>query len=129
MDKRFILVDDVKMNNLMSRLILGTTYPDAEIIEFNDAQTGLDFILNDYRANAKTHNNVLLLDLYMPGMDGWEFLDVYQNYPDQIKQQIKILILTSSISDEDKAKAKKYSCVSGYLIKPFSAEDIRDVFQ
>jgi CheY-like chemotaxis protein len=129
MDKRFILVDDVKMNNLMSRLILSTTFPEAEIVEFTDAQEGLDYISGVYTDNTAARNTVLLLDLYMPAMDGWEFLEAFEHLPTTVKNQIKILILTSSISDNDKKKAEKYDCVSGYLIKPFTSDQIIDIFE
>jgi CheY-like chemotaxis protein len=71
--------------------------------------------------------DLILLDLNMPIMDGWEFLDEFIKIP--CKQKIKIYIITSSIDSEDLKKAKTYSNVSDYLLKPVTIEGLKTLLE
>ena len=66
----------------------------------------------------------ILLDLNMPVMNGWEFLDEFINIP--CNKKMTIYIVTSSMDPIDCQKAKTYNQVSNYMIKPISINDLRD---
>lgn len=74
--------------------------------------------------NKKKLPDFILLDLNMPVMDGWEFLDVFIKIPSE--KQITIYIVTSSMDPMDFEKAKTYSNVNNYFIKPISIDDLRE---
>lgn len=67
----------------------------------------------------------ILLDLNMPVMDGWEFLDELVKIP--CKKEITIYIVTSSIDPADMDKAKTYTSVTNYLIKPITTDKLQQV--
>ena len=71
--------------------------------------------------------DIILLDLNMPIMDGWQFLDEFTQIPTE--NEITIYIVSSSIDPEDIHKAKSYNRVSNYLVKPISIEDLRRALQ
>lgn len=71
--------------------------------------------------------DVILLDLNMPIMDGWQFLDEFTKIPCQKK--IIIYIVTSSINPEDMEKAKRYDRISNYLVKPISVENLKGILE
>jgi len=71
--------------------------------------------------------DLILLDLNMPIMDGWQFLDEFIKIP--CKQKITIYIITSSIDTEDLKKAKTYSNVSDYLLKPVTIEGLKTLLE
>ncbi|MCJ8163362.1 response regulator [Pontibacter sp. E15-1] len=67
--------------------------------------------------------DLILLDLNMPIMDGWQFLDEFIQIPNS--KPICIFIVTSSIDPVDMEKAKRYSEINNYLIKPISIEQLQ----
>lgn len=71
---------------------------------------------------------LVLLDLNMPIMNGWEFLDAYQESGYQnIFKQAKFIVLSSTIDPQDVDKAKKYSAVLDFLSKPITKEMLEDL--
>jgi CheY-like chemotaxis protein len=71
--------------------------------------------------------DIILLDLNMPIMDGWQFLDEFTQIP--AEHEITIYIVTSSIDPEDINRAKSYNRVTNYLVKPISIEGLRKILE
>jgi two-component SAPR family response regulator len=122
--KDFIIIDDDIINNKLCRKIIEKTFPDAKITDFINAREGLDFIIEKYskRGNEKV---IVLLDISMPIMNAWEFLDVFDNLDRELKDRVKIHILSSSINKNDMMRAQTNINVEYYLIKPLTRESIR----
>ncbi len=116
--KSFIIIDDAKINNLISRVIISKAYPGAHIVEFTDATEGLRYISEHYNTIDDSQQAILFLDIYMPVMDGWAFLKEYDQLSCLIKNHIKIYMLTSSISKEDIDNANSNPNVLGFVTKP-----------
>ncbi|MDF3819943.1 response regulator [Leptospira sp. 96542] len=76
-------------------------------------------------SNLQNLPEVIFLDLNMPVMNGWEFLNHLQKQ--QTLLNIPIYILTSSIDPLDKERAKKFPNVKGYLVKPLSLRDLEKI--
>ena len=70
--------------------------------------------------------DVILLDLNMPIMDGWQFLDEFSKIPNA--KYIPIYIVSSSVDNRDIEKAKSYDIVNKYLVKPFSVSGLKNFF-
>lgn len=119
----FILIDDVAINNMLSRLIIKSLYPTTKVVEHTQPAEGLAYIATDFENNPSL-SAILLLDIYMPNMDGWEFLDKFELLQESIKKRIKIFVLSSSISRVDKERADKNNNVQGFAVKPFSKETL-----
>lgn len=116
------LVDDDPINNLINKRLLGKTGASASIKEFLEGENALQLISQ----LSSDHRLLVFLDINMPVMNGWEFLNQYQElFPNR---KDKILILSSSIDFQDRQRAKEYEVVTGFLEKPLTLEKIADFF-
>lgn len=93
---------------------------------FNNGKNALETLEKIILAEG-TLPELILLDLNMPIMDGWEFLDEFIKIPCQ--QKVTIYIITSSIDNEDIKKAKTYSNVSNYILKPVTVDSLKVILE
>lgn len=70
---------------------------------------------------------IILLDVNMPVMDGWQFLDKLTEY--KIPETITIYVVTSSINPDDLSRAKKYKQVSNYIVKPVTVDKLCEILK
>ncbi len=112
-------------------MVIGRICPDAQVLTFHDPIAGFDYLINDAPNFSVTHPVVLLLDINMPVMNGWVFLDKLNHFiVDQNKSitgQLIIYVLSSSVDKKDIDKAMQYPNVVDYIIKPITKEIIRKV--
>ncbi|RAJ82095.1 CheY-like chemotaxis protein [Chitinophaga dinghuensis] len=117
------IVDDDPIHQQIAKIMIERQGISNNIRVFSDAQEVLDY----FRENTNVADalpDLILLDLNMPVMDGWEFLDEYAGFQTSLPKQVKIFVLTSSIDEKDKERVRSYKFVSGYLTKPLSKEII-----
>ncbi|MET3877456.1 response regulator [Chitinophaga sp. OAE865] len=117
------IVDDDPIHQQIAKIMIERQAISSHIRVFSDAQDVLDF-LRENAGDVQALPDLILLDLNMPVMDGWEFLEEYAMFQDQLPKQIRIFVLTSSIDEKDKERVNAYSFVTGYLTKPLSKEII-----
>jgi CheY-like chemotaxis protein len=107
----------------------------TEIASAMNGQQGIDYyktLLNSPEADKSNYPNLIFLDLNMPIMNGWEFLDEFvKTYYVQFPKT-KVVILTSSIDPKDEERASEYSIAIDFLSKPLTGtmlNDLRTLFQ
>jgi CheY-like chemotaxis protein len=114
------LVDDDPINNLINKRLLGKVNISDHIVEFLDGEDALSQI----EKLPKDDQILILLDINMPVLNGWEFLDKYLiSFP---FRNDRIVILSSSIDYLDRQKAKEFEIVSGFLEKPLTLDKIKE---
>lgn len=120
---KFIIVDDDPFNNRICSMIIKGTLGEADIQSFTLPEEALSFIQDEY--SEMLVPAILFLDINMPTLTGWEFLEKYEDFNEKIKQKITIYILSSSIDqpDKDKADANKY--IKDFISKPLNRDAIR----
>jgi CheY-like chemotaxis protein len=119
--EKVLLVDDDSAFNFLNRIIINTAGLTCEIDECLDGTAALKYITNTNKCP-----DVILLDINMPVMDGFEFLEEFDKN-EKCKGITKVFMLTSSNQDEDRVGALKYNCVKGYFDKPLTEEHIREI--
>ncbi|HWV65559.1 response regulator [Chitinophaga sp.] len=117
------IVDDDPIHQQIAKIMIERQAISSHIRVFSDAQDVLD-LLRENVGDVEALPDLILLDLNMPVMDGWEFLEEYATFQEQLPKQIRIFVLTSSIDEKDKERVNAYSFVTGYLTKPLSKEII-----
>jgi len=100
----------------------------ANIITIYDkAQWAIDYLLHHKKATEHLPD-VILLDIYMPELDGWGFLQEFAKIKDQLTKQINIYIISSSGHKKDITRAQEFPEVKAYLQKPITKEGLMELF-
>jgi CheY-like chemotaxis protein len=89
---------------------------------FEEGQAAIDYL--DRQPSDDTRY-LVLLDINMPVLNGWGFLDALHNRP--FAGQVQVVMVTSSIAHEDQLKAQQYPCVIRYMVKPLLPERLREL--
>lgn len=118
--KRFIVIDDDPINNLLCSKNIKRTVKEADVLTFTDAELGLDYLKSNFN-DPNTGKTILFLDLNMPTMSGWEFMEEFEKIETLIKEQVSVYILSSSINQTDKEKAENHPNIIDYIEKPLLA--------
>lgn len=119
---RVMLVDDSEADLLFTRIVLERAGEDFEVLSFEEARAALDCLRSD-----GPRVDLILLDINMPGMNGFEFLDVYRGLPQARRDGAAVVMLSSSADPADRERAMAYDCVAGYLTKPLDASTASDL--
>lgn len=98
------------------------------IYSFNNGEAALES-LKEIMHTPEKLPDVILLDINMPVMDGWQFMDEFIKLKPELAKDITIYMVSSSIHSSDIDKADSYSDVSGYIVKPVSLDDLKKIFQ
>jgi CheY-like chemotaxis protein len=122
------IVDDDRIYTFLVKKTIEQTNLVDTIKVFDNGLDAIDFLKKNV-ANRDTLPEIILLDLSMPVMDGWEFLEEYILLSPKLGRTITIYIVSSSISPYDIAKAKSISFVTDFIIKPVSKEKLIEIFK
>ncbi|WP_395046001.1 response regulator [Flavobacterium sp.] len=122
LQKRICIIDDDPIYKLITKKLIQKTKLYSETIEFNNGNEAMIY----FEATSDLPD-ILLLDIEMPEMDGWEFLDEFCKLEKRINKESMVYIASSSIAIEDKLKAEKYECVKEFLSKPINLDKLQKI--
>lgn len=119
MDFDVMVIDDDKMVLfIQEKMMQMSGFSDAPL-KFEDASKALDYFKSN---NTLKDEVVIFLDINMPYISGWEFLDeIGKNKP---SQKVHVIVVTSSIDLRDKENAFEYKSVVDYLVKPVTKDNL-----
>jgi CheY-like chemotaxis protein len=123
MPMKTYLIDDDDLAIYLTEQLLRTEGFSNCICTFQSAQEALEKLVGRGQAVPQ----VVFLDLNMPLMDGWQFLDALAPYQEMLRGTCHIYILTSSLALKDLEKSKEYELVAGLIHKPLDSEEIRAI--
>ena len=122
MKTKVLLIDDDQVSLLIAKKYLighGINELVEDLTLFTKAEDALK-LLTEAKTTQEDFIFWILLDVNMPGMNGWDFLDRVET--NELNNIVKVVMLTSSISEVDSNKANSYSSVHGYFSKPMTQE-------
>jgi CheY-like chemotaxis protein len=126
MTKKILLIDDDQITNFFNQKLLENSETNLEVKTFTNVIDAIDFL----RSNKNYWiPDVILLDVFMPIKNGWDFLDEFQREFQSEATTVKLYMLSSSEFDEDITKAKDHILVKDYISKPLSNNMLNDILK
>lgn len=129
--QKVLLIDDDMVTWAICEMVLNKTEFTRKIEKLGNGKEGIDYFSAYFDKKKKGEDisapDLILLDLNMPVMDGWTFLEDYiRKYAERLPQT-KIAILSSTVNPEDFIRAQKYSIVVDFINKPLTIELIEEL--
>lgn len=122
--KQVMVIDDNHIDRYLCERV-SQKYGFAEkVISMESARSALDYLIS-LKENPDQLPALIFLDINMPAMTGFDFLDEYNELPENIKQSCIIVMLTTSSNPDDKERASNNKYVKGYLSKPLNEDKIK----
>ena len=123
--KCVLFIDDDKATNYINQFLAKRSNFFEEILIASSGKEGLDCIQQANEGSIMPE--IIFLDINMPAMNGWDFLNSLSEMVSPIKKNIKIYMLTSSSRKKDIDRAKEYPEVKGFLTKPLTNESLENL--
>lgn len=124
-----LLVDDDEINNFISIKLIKKALVNIDIMACLNGRFAIEELLEIQRKDPSKLPDYILLDINMPIMNGWEFLDEYKRLNIDPSGKTKIYIISSSVFSNDINKAKSYNLVKDFISKPLNVEKIKELFE
>jgi len=120
-----MLIDDDDDDNYFHQIVINDMNITEHIEVALNGEEALDFL----KKENQTHPDIIFLDINMPKMNGWEFMEVYKELrPDQ-KAKVVVMMLTTSENPEDKKRAALYPQIIGFNSKPLTKELLVEILE
>lgn len=121
-----ILVDDDKITNFVHKKIIKRSEIDVFIKVNNSVSQAIGYLkkMNNYSEEEYPRPGIIFLDINMPGMDGWDFIEEYKKLSEIKKPNIIIVMLTTSVNPNDKRMANGIPEINTFLNKPLTLEKL-----
>ncbi len=123
------VIDDDNIYQYTARIILESTGLIGKILSFYDGRQALTHLQNHSVSDHESLPDVIFLDINMPEMDGWQFLDEYKNLQPQLPKPITLYMVSSSVNSSDMQRSRLYDTVTDYLVKPVNRNTYQQLME
>ena len=122
------LIDDDRIYQFTAKRILESTGLSKEILVFQNGEEAVIYLQKNSKEEERLPD-IIFLDINMPVMDGWQFLEAFQEFCEELIKPVTIYMVSSSVDDYDIRKSKEYKLVSDYVIKPLNRERFEELIK
>lgn len=126
---RILLVDDDEINNYIATKLIKAVVPNVQITTTLNGKQAIDYLIQTKCKAPQTLPSHIFLDINMPVLDAWGFLEAFNSHLINKDQSILIYIISSSVFRHDIQRAKTFTCVSDFITKPLNKEKIKKIFE
>ena len=121
-----INIDDNPIANTICKLLVEMNDLATRFESFTNPEEALSF-LKGLVEKGDNFPCLIFLDINMPEMDGWEFLEIYKDFPAANRSTCRIFMVSSSIYEKDKERADQHEMLSGFVSKPLTLEVFEEI--
>ena len=121
--KTAMVIDDNQIDLYIAEMVMGTTGFAEQVICVSSAKEALAYLKPLYE-NPEALPDLIFLDINMPEMTGFDFLNEYQHLPENIRKKCIIMMLTTSLDEEDRMQAERNQFVRKFLNKPLDKDKL-----
>jgi CheY-like chemotaxis protein len=121
--KKVLLIEDDAITITICERLMKICNFTNEVISCSDGRQAIEYLLQIISSLPE----IILLDLHMGTMNGWEFLDWYERWAASLDQCPSVYVLSSSLSAEDVKRSESYAHVQGYIVKPITVERLNSI--
>lgn len=123
---KLLVIDDDDINIFIMKKMVQKTGYETDMVSKANGQAAIDH-LKQLIEDDQPLPDLILIDVNMPVLNGWEFLESYESL--HIEKDIDMYMLSSSIYENDREKARTYRTVKGFICKPLSVEQVTQLLQ
>jgi CheY-like chemotaxis protein len=124
---KVLLIDDNRADNFLHKIVIEKSGFAKTIVAHQSAESALIYISTKEKNNEYPNPELILLDINMPGMDGWDFVAEYEKLSGDITSKIKVVMLTTSLNPDDKERAENKPLIAGFQNKPLTKESLEEL--
>ena len=121
------LIDDDEIYLFSVKKVIELNRLCDNVQEFRNGRDAINFFVN-HAQETNELPDVILVDINMPVMDGWEFIEAFREVRNKLAKQISLYVVSSSVSETDQERARSFSNVSDYLVKPITATQLKQIY-
>lgn len=124
-----LLVDDDEGHNYLNRAVVEESAVAAHVRTAWNGRDALDYLdgRGEYGASDNPRPELILLDINMPVMDGWDFMREYGKFETARKRGIMIVMLTTSVNPDDRERARTIPDIADFRTKPLTPRELEEV--
>jgi CheY-like chemotaxis protein len=120
-------VDNDEVYLFLIRKMIEKKYGDCKVLEFLNGLEAIEFIKENIEY-PQLLPDIIFLDINMPVMDGWEFVESFKRIKNEIHKPITIYMVSSSVDEADMDRSKNIKEISEFVCKPMTIDKVNDIF-
>lgn len=123
------VIDDDNIYQYTAKVLLESTGLAKKITSFYNGRDAISFFQKPENQNTDELPDVIFLDINMPIMNGWEFLEEYNKLHTSFPKSILVYVVSSSVDSSDMQKSRSFEAVSDYLVKPVNRSKFLELME
>jgi CheY-like chemotaxis protein len=125
--KSILLIEDDPITIMVCERIIRMTGFAEQLTSVTNGQEAMDYLQELARTDGNAMPDIIFLDINMPVMDGWEFLEQFHNIQPLFTTQPAVYVLSSTVDPEDYTRAESYGIVKRFVSKPLTREVLESI--